>query len=122
MEYDDFLKAVEQRTGIVDREEAERTAVTVLQALSDRLAGGEAKDLLSQLPAELKQRVTPVEESTPMTLDEFVDRIAHELEIPPDEARDRVSGVFGVLREAVTPGELDDVLSQLDREYAEVLA
>jgi uncharacterized protein (DUF2267 family) len=121
MQYDEFLKAVEERTGIVDREEAERTATAVLQALSERLSGGEPKDLLSQLPAELRQRVRAVPESTPMTPDEFVAHIASELQLPVDEARDRVRGVLGVLREAVTAGEFEDVMSQLDRDYADLV-
>jgi uncharacterized protein (DUF2267 family) len=122
MKYPEFLKAVEERTGIVDRQEAERTAVTVLQALSDRLTGGEADDLLAQLPEPLKSTIRVTEKADPMNPEEFVDRIARELRVPQEEARDRVRGVFGALREAVTPGEYEDVLSQLDREYVELLA
>jgi uncharacterized protein (DUF2267 family) len=122
MKYHEFLKAVEERTGIVDRQEAERTAIAVLQALSDRLTGGEADDLLAQLPEPLKSTIRVTEKADPMKPDEFVDRIARELKVPEEEARDRVRGVFGALREAVTPGEFEDVLSQLDREYAELLA
>jgi uncharacterized protein (DUF2267 family) len=118
MKYDEFLRAVEDRTGVADEEEAEQTAVVVLQTLSERLAGGEPKDLLSQLPAELKQKVKPVPEAIPMTAEEFVERVARELQLPPDEAQDRIRGVFGALREAVTAGEFEDVLSQLDRDYA----
>jgi uncharacterized protein (DUF2267 family) len=50
-----------------------------------------------------------------------VERVARELEVSPEEAHRRVRGVFAVLREAVTPGEFEDVLSQLDREYAELI-
>jgi uncharacterized protein (DUF2267 family) len=60
MKYNEFLKAVEDRMGVMDRNEAEQTVVVVLQMLSERLAGGEPKDLLSQLPAELQQKVKPV--------------------------------------------------------------
>jgi len=121
MKYDDFLKRVGERTGATSPDEAEQTAVTVLQVLSERLAGGESKDLLSQLPKELKERVRPVPEAEPLDPDEFVERVASELGISPEEARERVRGVFDVLRDAVTPGELEDVLSQLDREYAELI-
>jgi uncharacterized protein (DUF2267 family) len=122
MKYDMFLATVEERAGIEDREEAERTAFAVLQALADRLTGGEADDLLAQLPEPLKSTITVIEEADPMDPDEFVDRVARELRLPPEEARDRVRAVFGALREAVTPGEFEDVLSQLDREYADLLA
>jgi len=58
----------------------------------------------------------------PLSADEFVERVAGALEIPPEEARNRVRAVFGTLREAVTSGELKDVLAQLDPEYADLLA
>jgi uncharacterized protein (DUF2267 family) len=121
MRYDEFLKHLEQHAGMEDRTEAARTAAVVLQALSDRLAGGEADDLLAQLPAELKRQVTPVATSVPMDPDEFVERVAADLGLPEDAARERVRAVFATLREAVTPGEWDDVMSQLDRKYAELV-
>jgi uncharacterized protein (DUF2267 family) len=93
----------------------------VLQVLSERFAGGEPEDLLSQLPAELKERIDPIPESNPMDPEEFVERVARELEVSPEVAHRRVRGVFAVLSEAVTPGEFEDVLSQLDREYAELI-
>jgi uncharacterized protein (DUF2267 family) len=122
MKYHEFRKAVEERAGIDDPEEAERTAVVVLQALADRLTGGEADDLLAQLPEPLKSTIKVTEAADPMDPDEFVDRIARELQLPHADARDRVRAVFSVLREAVTPGEFEDVLSQLDREYVDLLA
>jgi uncharacterized protein (DUF2267 family) len=94
----------------------------VLEALCDRLTGDEADDLLAQLPAQLKTSVTVTRAAMPMTRDEFVDRIASELQLPREEALDRIRGVFGTLREAVTRGEFQDVLSQLDPEYADLLA
>ena len=57
-----------------------------------------------------------------MTADEFVARVADDLELSPEEARSRIRAVFGTLREAVTLGEFDDVLAQLDSEYADLLA
>jgi len=122
MKYDDFLKAVEERTGIVDRGEAERTAVMVLETLCDRLTGDEAHDLLAQLPAELKKSVTVTRAPMSITRDQFVERIASVVQVPSEEALDRIRGIFGTLREAVTRGEFEDVLSQLDPEYADLLA
>jgi uncharacterized protein (DUF2267 family) len=122
MRYDEFLKRVGERTGATSPDDAERTAVTVLQVLSERLAGGEPEDLLAQLPKELKERVRPVPEPIPMDADEFIERVASDLGISPEEARERVRGVFDILQDAVTQGEFEDVLSQLDREYAELIA
>jgi uncharacterized protein (DUF2267 family) len=58
----------------------------------------------------------------PLPADEFVERVARELNLSTEEARTRVRAVFGTLREAVSWGELEDVVSQLDPEYADLLA
>jgi uncharacterized protein (DUF2267 family) len=122
VKYDEFVDRVAERAGLSDRAEAERTAVTVLQELCDRITGDEAWDLLAQLPAQLKQAVIISPAALPMPAEEFVERVARELEISPEETRVRTRAVFGTLREAVSWGELEDVLMQLDPDYADLLA
>jgi uncharacterized protein (DUF2267 family) len=122
VKYDAFVESVQQRAGLADRAEAERTTVAVLQTLCDRITGEEARDLLAQLPAQLKTAVTVTLASMPMSRDQFVDRVASELQIPREEARQRVRAVFATLRQAVSWGELEDVLLELDPEYADLLA
>jgi uncharacterized protein (DUF2267 family) len=120
VKYDKFLREVRDRAGI-DREEAERTTVTVLQVLAERLTGEEAEDLLAQLPEPLKSTIVVSEPATRMPANDFVERVASELQISPEEARERISAVFSVLRDAVTPGEFHDVLVQLESGYMELL-
>lgn len=122
MKIDEFLDRVQERTGLEDRGEVERTVVTVLQALCDRITGKEARDLLAQLPAKLKTSVTVTIAQMPMTRDEFVERIGGELQVSQGEARNRIRAVFATLREAVSWGELEDVILELDPEYADLLA
>jgi uncharacterized protein (DUF2267 family) len=121
MQYEEFLEKVEQRAGL-PREEAERTAVTVVQALCDRLTGDEAFDLLAQLPARLKKQVTITRAPLPLTRDEFVAWVAEKLGVEPGEARNRVRAVFSTIREAISLGEFRDILEQLDPDYADLLA
>ena len=54
-------------------------------------------------------------------MDEFVRRIAGRGDVGPDEARTGAATVVTTVREAVTPGEFDDVLSQLPPEYRELV-
>jgi uncharacterized protein (DUF2267 family) len=122
VKFEEFLARVAERAGLADRAEAERTAIAVLQELCDRITGDEAWDLLAQLPAQVKTAVIISPSALPLSAEEFVDRVARALELPPEEARTRVRAVFGTLREAVTWGELEDVLAQLDPEYADLLA
>jgi uncharacterized protein (DUF2267 family) len=122
MKYDEFIREVQERGGIEERDDAECATIEVLQELVDRLTGDEAHDLLSQLPGELQRAVIVSPSPLPITYDEFVDRVAQELEISRDEARVRIRAVLGTLREAVSWGEFQDVLEQLDPEYADLLA
>jgi uncharacterized protein (DUF2267 family) len=122
MKFEEFVRKVGERTDARDRFEAEKTAVVVLQALCDRLTGKEANDLLAQLPAMFKELVIASPSPLPLSADEFVARVAAELEISQEDARRRIRAVFATLREAVTRGEFEDVLEQLDPEYADFLA
>jgi uncharacterized protein (DUF2267 family) len=120
--YDQMAKAVQERAELDDRADAGHTLQAVTQTLSDRLIGGEADDLLAQLPEPLKSEIVVTEEADPMDPDEFVERVARELELPEDEARERVRAVFATLHEAVTEGEWEEVVGQLDDRYAGLIA
>ena len=122
MKFVEFIRKVGDRVGIADHFEAERTAVVVLQHLCDRLPGKEANDMLAQLPAMFRDLVVVDPSPLPLSDEMLVDRVADELGVTHDEARRRIRGVFGVLREALTRGEFEDVLEQLDPEYADFLA
>jgi uncharacterized protein (DUF2267 family) len=122
VKFEEFVRTVLKRADVPDRFEAEKTAVVVLQALCDRLTGKEANDLLAQLPGMFKELVIASPSQLPISADEFLARVAAELEISREEARRRIRAVFATLREAVTRGELQDVLEQLDPEYADFLA
>jgi uncharacterized protein (DUF2267 family) len=121
VKYDQMVKAVDERAGTGDRAEAERTLRVVVQALADRLLGGEADDLLAQLPEPLKSEIRITDEADPMNPQEFVERVARDLGLPEEEARDRVRAVFGTLHEAVTEGEWEEVVGQLDKRYAALI-
>lgn len=121
MQYEEFVEAVEQRAGI-EESEAARTSETILEELCNRLSPDEANDLLSQLPARLKTVVMVSPSPQPISADGFVDRVARRLDVSPDEARNRVRAVFGTIRRATSKGQFADVLSELDPEYADLLA
>jgi uncharacterized protein (DUF2267 family) len=122
VKYDRMVKGVDERAGLGDWAEAERTLRVVVQALADRVAGDEADDLRAQLPEPLKSEITVSPQADPMNAQEFVQRVAGDLGLPEDEARDRARAVFATLHDAVTEGEWEEVVGQLDRNYAELIA
>jgi uncharacterized protein (DUF2267 family) len=122
MSYDEIIERVQERAGIADRSEAEGTTIEVLQELCDRLSGKEASDLLAQLPGELQRAVIVSPSPLPIDHGEFVANIARELSASEDEALRRIRSVVSTLREAVSWGEFQDVLEDLDPQYADFVA
>jgi uncharacterized protein (DUF2267 family) len=104
------------------RETAERVEHATLRTLADRISGGEAQDLAAQLPGPLQPDLRPPrEEAEAFGVEEFVRRVAERGDVAQDEARRGAVAVLTTVREAVTPGEFDDVLSQLPQEYRELV-
>ncbi|MEA2168651.1 MAG: hypothetical protein QOF76_1951 [Solirubrobacteraceae bacterium] len=124
MRFDEFMAKVRERSGL-DEDQAERAVRATLNTLAQRLAGGEPKDFASQLPQELKDTTiltTGAGEGRDMSAEEFVRTVADREGCSPEQARDHVRAVLTTLREAVTPGEWDDIEAQLGRDYGELLA
>jgi len=117
MDYQTFTRTVARRAGLPP-DEAERIEQATLRTLADRISGGEAQDLASQLPKPLQDaRRPPREEAEPFDVEEFVRRVAERGNVTREEARTGGAAVLTTLREAVTPGEFDDVASQLSSDY-----
>jgi uncharacterized protein (DUF2267 family) len=121
MDYQTFTRTAAERAGMPEPT-VERVEHATLRTLADRISGGEAKDLASQLPAPLKDDLQPTgEDAESFDVDEFVRRVAERGQVAPDEARTGATAVLTTVREAVSAGEFDDVLSQLPQEYRELV-
>ena len=121
MQFDEFVHEVADRTGM-SREEAESLVRATLRTLAERLSGGEAEDLRAQLPKQLQaELIPPQEEAQGFDVEEFARRVAARSGIDEADAGAGVVAVLSVIRDAVSPGEFDDVLSQLGRDFAELV-
>jgi uncharacterized protein (DUF2267 family) len=121
MRYDEFISHVAERAGGSDDVAAALTRAT-LMTLGERITQGEADDLASQLPQELKGWLLTREGPEKFDLAEFERRVAERAAVSKDAVEPGVAAVFATLREAVTPGEFDDVLAQLPKEFQRVAA
>ncbi|MER6594364.1 DUF2267 domain-containing protein [Micromonospora purpureochromogenes] len=123
MNYDTFVDQVARRTR-TDSERAVRLTHATLETLAERLTGGEVLDLASQLPAPLQLVLKPgpsIEAAQRFGAAEFAARVAQRAEIDETAAREAVRAVFTTLREALTGGEFDDVVTQLPRDYRQMV-
>lgn len=124
LKYDRFIKHVQLAAQLSSREEAERATIATLETIRDRIVGDEAKDLASQLPAELKQYLhgREGENGQFFCLEEFVKRVSEKEDVERTHAAIHVRAVFTVLQEAITPGEFADFQANFSENYADMFA
>jgi len=116
---DEFLAQVQQAAGIDSREQAEQAVHATLRTLSERISGGQAKDLAVYLPAAVRTELMAAsEEAEPFGREEFVDRIAAIESIDRPTAERHARAVLTAVRDSVPKWEVADTLDQLPSDIA----
>lgn len=128
MQYSEFLTQVHKRTNLASRDETLNLTRSTLETLGERIYRSARSNLAAQLPDELKNflmaRVVP--ETTQQQVDrfplkEFYQRISARAELSLPEAENGAHVVMKVLKEAVTPGQWRELITELPSEYKEIL-
>jgi uncharacterized protein (DUF2267 family) len=118
--YDKFIETVSGRVKL-PYDQAESITYATLQTLAERISGGEARDLASQLPKPLHDPLAKRQEvAEPFDVDEFLNRVWQRSGLDAEQVTDGVRAVFATVRQAVTAGEFEDVMTQLPREFADL--
>jgi len=121
MDYQQFVKKVATDANL-DKEQAMRAVGATLQTLGERITKEEAADLAAQLPQELKESLREQGVLHKYDLQDFLRQVAQREGCSEEEARRHAQAVFQTLCEAVSHGEMKDVMSQLPKEFQEVFA
>jgi uncharacterized protein (DUF2267 family) len=117
MDYDQFIEAVAQRAQ-VPRDEAEALARATLMTLSERINGGQARDLAEQLPDRMRGWLLPTDENAErFDPREFLRRVGVHAEVDTDRAEQGTRAALATLRDAVTRKEFSDMFCQLPKDY-----
>lgn len=120
MGYRELIKKVQHYSGFSDREsqEALDCAVGTLAAL---LTEDEREDFASQLPQELQDialTAEPImERSEKNILQQFVDK----QHVDEPHAKKQLMASWHALKDAISPGEIEDIKAQLPRAAAAML-
>ena len=117
MQYDELIALVAERTGLFDGDALELTRAT-LATLAERLSGDEVRELAAQLPSPLHDALLPTaEEAEAFSFEEFINRVAERTRHKSIVSETAVEAVMATLRDAVTPGEFDDILDELPKDF-----
>ncbi len=122
-----FYRAVMRASGDPRRDLAIRATAAVFHTLRDRLTLQEADQVAAQLPRDLQTVWHAGQHPGPRPVKlkraEFYERVRQEAGLPSvKEARWMTLAVLGALKEALSPGEAEDVLAQLPKGLKEVWA
>jgi uncharacterized protein (DUF2267 family) len=120
-EQEQFLTTVAQHAQL-SRPAAERATEATLTTLAERLSGGEARDLAARLPREIAPRLRADGRAEGFGADEFVRRVADREGTDPATAARHARAVFAALERAVGPREVADMISELGRNFAPLIA
>jgi uncharacterized protein (DUF2267 family) len=114
MKAHEFLAKVRELGEYADQTEARRVTAAVLGVLGERLVGGEPGDLAAQLPEGIAELVMVTQSSSAsFGVEEFLRRVAVAVDGSPETAKWDASAVLCTVADAVSGGELNDVLTQL---------
>ena len=115
----EFLGQVQNKAELATLGEAMRATRATLETLAERLGPDEARHLAVQLPHEIQLFLA--DGGTPMperfSLDEFLQRVCAREGVALPDSVHHVCAVIDVLTEAVSPGEIVDVLDRLPDDY-----
>lgn len=124
MHYEQFVRYVERvAAGGLDWEDAERTIAATFATLVECLPRGEAHALAEQLPLQIRAPLVGARpRSEPMSVEEFLERLADREGVSPSEALHHARAVMEALTEAVTGHELQHVRDHLPDDFATLFA
>ncbi|WP_219419167.1 DUF2267 domain-containing protein [Pseudonocardia nigra] len=123
MQQHEITSAVARTAGIADHEDAERAVRATVQVLGTRLAGGQTRNLASQLPAELAALLPEDGPGDRFGVEEFYRRVA-EAEggnCTEPQARQHARATLAAFKVGLTGREFDHIATQLPPDYADLL-
>jgi uncharacterized protein (DUF2267 family) len=124
MQTDEFLGQVQNKAHLATLGEAMRATRATLETLAERLGPDETRHLAAQLPHEIQLFLSdsglPVPER--FSSDEFLLRVCAREGIDLPLSTHHARAVIDVLTEAVSPGEIVDVLDRLPDDYRRLFA
>ncbi|MBT2392069.1 DUF2267 domain-containing protein [Streptomyces maoxianensis] len=121
MDEKEFFQAVANRSRLSRQEAADLTRAT-LETLALRLSDGEARDLALEVPEPLRDSLNRGRgEMEIFGPNESIRRVRERTGLSESEAARGVRAVLTTLQEAVSQKEFEHAMSQLGKEYAQLV-
>lgn len=120
MSFREMIKKVQHYSGFSDRESKEALEMMV-ESLAVHLTEGERKDFASQLPQELKDIALSVMPTKETARQDIVEQFMEMEEIDEPRAKKQIHSTWKAIKDAISPGEIDDIRAQLPNKTVTML-
>lgn len=119
MQPTEITEKVQERAGLESFEEANDTVLALLEVLAYRDLGEEREAFAAQLPKDYAEVLTKHEPDVKERFDasDMVRRVAKRLDSALDESQTRTHAAFSVLMDAVSDGQVENLLAVLSDDY-----
>ena len=114
MKYREIIKRVQDYSGFSDTESKDALELMV-ESLSVRLTDGERKDFASQLPMELQDIALTVRSTNENRKEDIIKQFMELEDIDESRAKKQIKAAWRALKDAISPGEIKDIESQLSQ-------
>lgn len=120
MQYSEFIQQVKSQIDIDSDEQTKQVAEATLETLGERLSRTEQENLAAQVVDELKDMLLKRTDVHSYDLEEFYNRVSARADIGYPDAVKGSQAVVNVLTSAVSQGEIDDILTEIDEDFGEL--
>jgi CBS domain-containing protein/uncharacterized protein (DUF2267 family) len=120
--YGRLVRAVERRTGLSSRQDAQLAMLIVLRSLCQRVTQEEGAHLIAQLPSKLHAELRPylTGPDRAVTMDSITTELAEALSLSEDLAADILELMCDVFVDNVSLGQIESLRDQLPRPMKEL--
>ena len=120
MKYRELIKEVQDYSGFSDQE-SEDALQLMTELVSTHLTEGERQDFASQLPTELQDIALSVRVTKHNSEQNVIEQVMELQDIDEPHAKKQVKAVWRALKDAISPGEINDIKSQLPNDLVQML-
>lgn len=120
MQTTEIVERVQERAELESSQEAHDTVMALLETLRLRDLGDERQGFATQLPKEFGEVLTADDPEVKERFDasEMVRRVAKHLGTTLEVSQSRTHAAFSVLMDAVSDGQVENLLNVLSDDYA----
>lgn len=120
MQYKEMIRSVEDYSGL-DEEESKDALGMMVESISIHLPEQEREEFASELPDPLQSMALSVDATEENSTQDILQQFMEIQDIDERTARTQITAAWQTIKEAISPGEIRDIMNWLPRSSMSIL-